>query len=164
MSVPVRIPVILRGFNVGSIELSAEDFDHFKKWTDKQRYEFAQRLLPNGFPALGAVVKVALPQEICLTLDPDWQRPKANANHPLQPIITDEHGVKRFKANSIVRHLLDFGGIDLNQLARMYFEQNDREQFAQLIGYSLSGFAELSYVSDQTLAAVEAAAKGDGKP
>ncbi len=44
-----RIPVILRGFNVGSIELSPTDFEQFKTWTDKQRYEFAQLLFPNGF-------------------------------------------------------------------------------------------------------------------
>lgn len=71
-------------------------------------------------------------------------------DHPLQPIVTDEHGSPRFKPNAIVQHLLDAGGIDLNKLARMPFEQNDREQFAQLIGYSLGGFSELSYVRDVT--------------
>lgn len=70
--------------------------------------------------------------------------------HPLQPIVVDEHGSPRFKSNAIVQHLLDAGGIDMNMLARMPFEQNDREQFAQLIGYSLGGFSELSYVRDVT--------------
>ena len=75
--------------------------------------------------------------------------------HPIQPIITDSQGTIRFQENKIVRYLLDYGGIDLNQLARMYFSNNDREHFAQLIGYSLSGFAELSYVSDETLNAAD---------
>lgn len=71
-------------------------------------------------------------------------------NHPLQPLIVDDHGIVRFKANEIVRYLLDAGTFDMNHLAVTPFEQNDREQFAQLIGYSLAGFAELPYVSDET--------------
>lgn len=70
--------------------------------------------------------------------------------HPVQPLDLDEHGVLRFKANAIVRFLLDAGPFDMNKLAMMNFSQEDREQFAQLIGYSLSGFGELSYVSDET--------------
>jgi len=71
-------------------------------------------------------------------------------DHPIQPIVIDEHGVTRFKSNAIVRYLLDAGIIDMNRLACLPFEQNDREQFAQLIGYSLGGFSELSYVRDVT--------------
>jgi hypothetical protein len=71
-------------------------------------------------------------------------------SHPIQPIVTDKHGVKRFKMNRIVRYMLDMGDIGMNELAMMEFSQEDREQFAQLIGYSLSGFSELSYVSDVT--------------
>jgi hypothetical protein len=67
--------------------------------------------------------------------------------HPIQPLV-DNHGTLRFKENAIVRHLLDHGGIDMNKLAMLPFENEDRVQFAQLIGYSLSGFGELSYVSD----------------
>lgn len=77
-------------------------------------------------------------------------------NHPLQPIYADEHGVVRFKANKIVCHLLDHGGITLNDLSALDFSVEDREQFAQLSGYSLSGFGELSYVRNDTY---EAAAK-----
>jgi hypothetical protein len=32
----------------------------------------------------------------------------------------------------------------------MPFDREDWEQFAQLIGYSLDGFGELSYVSQET--------------
>ena len=38
----------------------------------------------------------------------------------------------------------------------MHFTAEDREQFAQLIGYSMSDFGELSYVTDRTyMAAME---------
>lgn len=70
--------------------------------------------------------------------------------HPIQPLMLDKQGVYRFKPNAIVRYLLDNGGIDLNKLACLDFSDNDREQFAQLIGYSLRGFGELHYVSNKT--------------
>ena len=69
---------------------------------------------------------------------------------PLQPIITDEHGTFRFVPNKIVQYLLDNGGIDLNQIACQDFSQEDQEQFAQLIGYSVVGSGDLSYMSDET--------------
>lgn len=73
------------------------------------------------------------------------------ARHPMQPLVEDEQGTLRFKKNKIVRFLLDAGPFDLGQLALMPFDDEDREQFAQLIGYSLSGFGGLDYVSDETL-------------
>lgn len=79
---------------------------------------------------------------------------------PIQPIVTDEHGVERFQGNSIVRHLLDMCPDDLNDLARLDFPQADWEQFAQLIGYSVSGFKELSYVTDDTCEVVDQMKKG----
>lgn len=75
--------------------------------------------------------------------------------HPIQPIEIDEHGSPRFKMNNIVRFLLDNGPHDLNNLHIHEFSNGDWEQFAQLIGYSLSGFSELSFVSDETYAAAE---------
>lgn len=74
--------------------------------------------------------------------------------HPIQPLVV-EAGVKRFKANAIVRHLLDHGGIDMNQLAVLPFSREDREQFAQLIGYSHSGAHDLGYMSSEVLDAAE---------
>lgn len=76
--------------------------------------------------------------------------------HPIQPLGKDEHGVVRFKRNAIVRYLLDNGGIDMNQIACLDCSREDREQFAQLIGYSHSGASELSYMSSEVLAAAEA--------
>lgn len=72
-------------------------------------------------------------------------------DQPLQPIIVDEQGVARFRRNEIVSFLLDAGPFDMNQLARMLFNDTDREQFAQLIGYSVSGFGELDYASEETV-------------
>ena len=70
---------------------------------------------------------------------------------PIQPIYTDDHGIIRFRGNKVVQFLLDNGGIDLNQLTiECQNCPEDWEQFAQLIGYSLSGFGDLSYVSDET--------------
>ena len=80
------------------------------------------------------------------------------AQHPMQPLAKDGRGVMRFRENALVRYLLDKGGIDMNHLAEVAFPVEDREQFAQLIGYSLSGFAELSYVRDDTFAAAQALA------
>jgi hypothetical protein len=71
--------------------------------------------------------------------------------HPMQPLELDDHGILRFKQNAIVRFLLDAGKFNMNDLALMPFSDEDREQFAQLIGYSHAGFGELSYVSDETL-------------
>ena len=74
---------------------------------------------------------------------------------PIQPLELDDHETLRFIPNKIVQYILDNGGIDLNQIAFKAqtgdgFSQEDQEQFAQLIGYSLSGFGSLSYVSDET--------------
>lgn len=82
-------------------------------------------------------------------------------SHPLQPIVTDDHGTKRFKENAIVRFLKDNSSLDLNGLSNPPFPREDWEQFAQLIGYSVSGFLDLSYVSDET---ADAVAKEMDKP
>ncbi|MFH1623601.1 MAG: hypothetical protein ABID54_00405 [Pseudomonadota bacterium] len=68
---------------------------------------------------------------------------------PIQPVFTDDEGIARFKENAIVRFLLNAGSYDLNQIVNMPFSDEDREQFAMLIGYSLSGFSELPYVSEE---------------
>lgn len=69
--------------------------------------------------------------------------------HPIQPLVRID-GVIRFKKNAIVEYLLETSKKTMDDLAVIEFTQEDREQFAQLIGYSLSGFADLSYVSDKT--------------
>lgn len=73
---------------------------------------------------------------------------------PMQPVIKDDGGDLRFRENAIVRYLLDLARkhkiADLNSLAELPFSQDDREQFAQLIGYAITGYHELSYVSDES--------------
>lgn len=71
---------------------------------------------------------------------------------PDQPLYVDPDGVTRFRANPIVRLLLDDGKYDMNRLALVPFSDEDRAQFAQLIGYSLNRYSELSYVSDELYA------------
>lgn len=74
--------------------------------------------------------------------------------HPIQPLEKDEHGTMRFKENAIVRHLLDNGTFSMNTIADGNFSKEDRQQFAQLIGYSLGGYGELqSYVDDDAYGA-----------
>jgi len=69
--------------------------------------------------------------------------------HPVQPVIQDDYGIHRFKKNGIVAFLLGNSGYDMNNLAEMRFSEEDQEQFIQLIGYSVSGACDLSYVSDR---------------
>ena len=75
---------------------------------------------------------------------------------PIQPIING-----RFVKNRMVEFLLDNGGFDMNDLAIMEFTDQERMQFAQLIGYSVSGFGSLSYVDNETC---EAANQIDDDP
>jgi hypothetical protein len=89
--------------------------------------------------------------------------PTGEGSHPIQPVTIDPHGIVRFKENKIVSHLLEFGsarGCSLNELVRMGFSQEDHMQLAQLIGYSVSGYGDLSYASPESveIADFEAAA------
>ena len=64
-------------------------------------------------------------------------------------------GVLRFKANDIVAYLLEAvrqgEKADMNTLAQLNFGKRDREQFAQLIGYTVRGYAELRYASKKSV-------------
>jgi len=91
---------------------------------------------------------------------------------PMQPVYLTEHNTLRFRQNALVDLLVDRdsergrvypdfpartdGG--LNWIAMQRFSQADQEQLAQLIGYSISGYHELSYVSDQSAAQASALA------
>jgi hypothetical protein len=69
---------------------------------------------------------------------------------PLQPMGDDGRGVIRFRPNRIVQHLLDNGPFDLNDVAFLDVTNAEQMQFAQLIGYSVSGASSLSYFDDET--------------
>ena len=94
---------------------------------------------------------------------------------PMQPVHQDAHGTIRFRRNELVNILLDRdsargriypdfpartdGG--LNWIAMQNFSQEDQEQLAQLIGYSVSSYHELSYVSNRSAAQASALAVQD---
>jgi hypothetical protein len=70
-----------------------------------------------------------------------------------QPVYIAEDNTDRarFKPNTLVRFLLDAGGIDINKLSMLpNIPQEEWEQFYQLIGYSIDGYDELSRVSDKS--------------
>jgi hypothetical protein len=67
--------------------------------------------------------------------------------HPMQKIVF-VNNVARFQRNKIVEFLLDNGSADMNFIAALDFDREDRAQFAQLIGYSVSGYGDLSYAID----------------
>ena len=81
---------------------------------------------------------------------------------PIQPIVADAIGTIRFRPNRLVEHLLQDGPFDMNHLAVWSqthgIPDEEQAQFAQLIGYSVSGFADLSYVDDNLYARVDISA------
>jgi hypothetical protein len=78
---------------------------------------------------------------------------------PLQPLTKDGDGTVRFQENKIVRTLLDTGKLNVNDIERMDFSREDREQFVQLTGCSLKMFGELNYVSDEAYQEAQRAAQ-----
>jgi hypothetical protein len=81
---------------------------------------------------------------------------------PLQPLVKDSSGIVRFQPNEIVCTLVDecrARGFSLNELFARDFRQADREQFFQLIGYSIAGYHELSDVSDDAAREATVAAR-----
>lgn len=85
------------------------------------------------------------------------------AKHPMQPVYFDRQRIIRFKPNKIVQYMLDAGRdaklFDLNKFALLPFDREDHVQLAQLIGYSVCGFGDLSYVPRATVAAADRAAE-----
>lgn len=82
----------------------------------------------------------------------DVKRPRKP--HPMQPIVIATDKVARFQQNKVVRFLLDFAserGCGMNTLATMDFAREDHEQFAMLIGYSVSGAGDLSYFNKKRI-------------
>lgn len=81
--------------------------------------------------------------------------------HPMQPVVLAEDKVVRFKQNVLVRYLVDCHPDGLNALARLPsppYGNEDWEQLAQLIGYSVSGFSDLSYARGETVKRADAEA------
>jgi hypothetical protein len=68
------------------------------------------------------------------------------SKHPMQPIELDAEGTPRFKANAIVVWLFSTKRISLNDIPIDQFDDEDCAQFWQLLGYSVSGYGELSFI------------------
>lgn len=80
---------------------------------------------------------------------------------PMQPIEFDRYGVIRFRENAIVSYLYEVAlsvGVGMNELCRMEFTDEERMQFAQLIGYSVSGYGDLGYASQESVEKADAIA------
>jgi hypothetical protein len=73
-----------------------------------------------------------------------------------KPLVSVACNEDMTAADLVGRFLLDAGQFDMNQIARMNFDDEDRAQFAQLIGYSVSGYGDLSYASAESVAAADA--------
>lgn len=76
---------------------------------------------------------------------------KNGYKYKMQPIVFDKNGTARFAENRIITKLLDVArttGYDINSLhmdaQEGKFSIEEIEQFNQLIGYSVSGFGEIS--------------------
>lgn len=84
------------------------------------------------------------------------------ARHPIQPIVQAEGDIPRFKPNALVVFMQrELGAQWWRKLRDQDFSAEDWEQLEQLLGCSLRRFRELSFVSEETLAAVEKASAGE---
>lgn len=79
--------------------------------------------------------------------------------YPMQPLVITPDNVIRFKKNNIVEFLLKHSNYDLNDLHTMSFPNEDWEQFNQLIGYSVSGYGDLSYIDKKIVHTADKKAK-----
>ena len=87
-------------------------------------------------------------EEFIKQLGPAYARFSQIGQHPRQPIVLDEKGTPRFKGNGIIKYLFQTGKLDLNELsvllAQGAFPREDYAQITQLLGYSVSGWGDLS--------------------
>ena len=88
--------------------------------------------------------------------------------HPIQPLYADEESRVRFRGNAAVQWMLKKGRkgerFDLNDIGEQGFDQADLVQLSQLIGYTLRGYHELPFVTDEDAAAATAAARESVSP
>jgi len=78
----------------------------------------------------------------------------AITKRPMQPVVVAHDDVIRFKSNRIVRDLLAHAsttGLSLNELKFEEYDQDEIDQFYQLIGYSVSGYGDIDEVSKESV-------------
>ncbi len=85
------------------------------------------------------------------------QEPENATSLPMQPIeMIDD--IVRFRPNAIVKRLSDENWINLNTIAKWDVPVEDREQFWQQLGYSVSGYGDLPFARPETIAKADAIA------
>ncbi|WFM64683.1 DUF550 domain-containing protein [Escherichia coli] len=164
----------LKHLSKEALEAAAEP-DDLSEWADMQF------LLWDSQRRAGisdAEITAAMEDKLKINMERQWPEPKDGEPRlhikepgnspvipdgliPMQPLVIDHLGTLRFKENPIVRSLLDYAserGYGLNEIACAQFDAEDQMQLAQLIGYSLSGYGTLSYVTDESYNRAAAAA------
>lgn len=89
-----------------------------------------------------------------------------NKNHPMQPVVIAKDKIICFKENPIIQWMLDMGRegkrFDLNTIAivssGLGWKKEDHMQIAQMLGYSVSGYGDLSYASKKSIQEADALA------
>lgn len=80
------------------------------------------------------------------------------ASHPMQPLEVEPNGLVRFKQNAIVVYLMNNLPWTMDNLAECSFSDEDKAQFAQLLGCRVDGFGLLPYVSEAAAQVADAKA------
>lgn len=97
----------------------------------------------------------------------DWLEREAGRPHPTQPLEVDDKGVVRFKGNKIIKFLFDTGKLDLNEISAMVragmLPEEDYVQITQLLGYSVSGWGDLSTSPPDLVEEADLLAEGMGR-
>jgi hypothetical protein len=103
------------------------------------------KLSKNSTPAeIGEAVKATLENNPHLESSIESVNARESTpEHPVQPLIEEDDGTIRFKANPIVQFMLNAGPFNLNQLGMMPWSAEDRAQLVQLLGYSDVGFGQI---------------------
>lgn len=83
---------------------------------------------------------------------------RRSPKHPIQPIVMARDKVVRFHENRIVSwmlKMLELRGVNLNAIAATFDrtgkDRDDYQQLMQLIGYSVSGYGDLSCADRRVL-------------
>ena len=76
----------------------------------------------------------------------------------MRPLV-DVNGVIRFKQNAVIRWLFEQGHLNLNRIPVDELPLEDVEEFWQMLGYSVSGYGELSFIRPETVAEADEVAE-----
>ncbi len=109
-------------------------------------------LTPKMLRKMADELEAAMAQEE----NPPTEEEDHGPRHPTQPVVASMEGgheVYRFKRNEIVHKFYEMASegrkYDLNDVAMGRFTKEDRAQFDQLIGFSVSGWGGMQYVTDE---------------